>query len=180
MPGKRVCVGAITGAYGVRGEVRLRSFCADPLAISSYGPLWCDRARRSFSVTITRPIKGGFLARLKGVDSRNQATELCGTLLFADRSMLPELKDDEFYHSDLIGLEAIHRDGARLGSVQAVLDYGAGDLLEVRMENSKDTVLLPFTAATVPTVDLAAGQIIIDPPDGLLPVSARIRPHERA
>jgi len=94
--------------------------------------------------------------------------------------MLPELKDDEFYHSDLIGLEAIHRDGARLGSVQAVLDYGAGDLLEVRMENSKDTVLLPFTAATVPTVDLAAGQIVIDPPDGLLPVSARIRPHERA
>jgi len=90
--------------------------------------------------------------------------------------MLPELKDDEFYHSDLIGLEAVYRDGARLGAVQAVLDFGAGDILEVRMENSKDTVLLPFTAATVPTVDIAAGKIVIDPPDGLVPVSVKTEP----
>lgn len=172
MSGKRVCVGAIAGAYGIRGEVRLKSFCADAAAIACYGPLWCDKTARSFSVTITGSVKGGFAARLSGVSSRERAECLRGTLLFADRAALPDLSDDEFYQSDLIGLEAVDTDGTTLGFVHAAVDYGAGDILEVRLENSTDTILLPFTVATVPTVDLEAGRIIVDPPDGLMPDKA--------
>ena len=165
----RVCVGAIAGAFGVNGEVRLKSFCADPVAIADYGPLSCEDASRKFTVTITRPVKGGFAARLAGVGSREQADRLRGTPLYADRDALPDLGDDEFYQSDLIGLEVLDSGGTALGLVQAVLNFGAGDILEVGMGNSGDTVLLPFTAAVVPTVDMATGRIIADPPDGLLP-----------
>ena len=172
MPGSRLCVGAITGAYGVRGEVRLRSFCAEPVAIADYGPLWRDNATERISVTITRQIKGGFAARLTGVKTREQAERLRGSLLYADRSMLSDLADDEFYQSDLIGLEVRDMEGTTLGLVQAVVDYGAGDLLDVRLENSTVTVLLPFTAAAVPTVDLESGRIIVDPPLGLFPEPA--------
>lgn len=167
MSGNRVCVGAIAGAFGVSGEVRLKSFCADPVAIADYGPLSCEDASRKFTVTITRPVKGGFAARLTDIGSREQADHLRGTLLYADRDALPGLADDEFYQTDLIGLEVIDSGGETLGLVQAVLNFGAGDILEVGMENSADTVLLPFTAAVVPTVDIAARRIIADPPDGL-------------
>ncbi len=169
MSGNRVCVGVIVGAYGIRGEVRLKSFCDDPLAIARYGPLWCDSTARSHSIAITRPIKGGFAAWLTGVDSREQADGLRGTLLYADRTVLPDPEEDEFYQSDLIGLEVFDEGGTTLGTVHAVLNFGAGDILEVRGADSDDAALLPFTAATVPTVDLAAGRIIVDPTDGLLP-----------
>jgi len=163
-----VCIGAIVGAYGIEGEVRLRSFCADPPAIASYGPLWCENASRRFSATITRQVKGGFAARLTGVGSREQADGLRGTFLYVDRAVLPDLPDEEFYQSDLVGLEVLDTDGTALGLVHAVLDFGAGDILEVRKDDSEDGILLPFTASTVPTVDLAGGRIIVDPPDGLL------------
>lgn len=167
MSGKRVCVGALAGAFGVRGEVRLKSYCADPEAIEGYAPLFTEGGERSFTVRIVRPIPNGFAARLSGVETREEAEALKGTRLFADRDRLPGLPDDEFYHADLIGLSVLDTGGAALGTVIAVHNHGAGDILEVRQGNGTATVLLPFTKEAVPTVDLASGRIIADPPAGL-------------
>ena len=163
---ERVCVAAIAGAFGVRGEVRLKSFTAEPDAVAGYSPL-SDERGRSYDVTLVAPVKGGFAARLSGVRSREDAEALRGTRLFVPRDRLPALPDDEFYHADLIGLEVVDTGGASLGRVRAVLDHGAGDLLEIAPDGQSRTVLLPFTRATTPTVDLAAGRIVADPPDGL-------------
>lgn len=161
-----VCVGAIAGSFGVRGEVRLKSFCADPAAIGDYGPL-ADEAGRSYTVKITGAVKGGFAARLGTVTTKEQADSLKGIRLYAHRDALPSLPDDEFYHADLIGLEVIDTGGAVLGRVKAVLNHGASDLLEVAGPNLKTPVLLPFTRSFVPTVDLTAGKLVADPPEGL-------------
>lgn len=163
-----VCVGAVAGAYGVRGEVRLKSFCADPEAIGSYGPLWSEDGARSFTVTLGGAVAQGFAARLSGVKSREQAEALRGMRLFVARDALPGLPDDEFYHADLIGLQVFDTGGAPMGRVKAVLNHGASDLLELVTPGQKGAVLLPFTQAIVPTVDLAAGRIVADPPEGLL------------
>lgn len=163
----RVCVGAIAGAFGVHGEVRLKSFCADPAAIARYAPLHSEDGGTRFTLTLGKPIANGFSARLGGVTSREQAEALRGLRLYADRDRLPALPDDEFYHADLIGLSVLDTGGAVLGRVSAVLNHGAGDLLEIQRPG-KGNALMPFTAAIVPTVDLAAGRIITDPPDGLL------------
>lgn len=163
----RICVGAIAGAFGVRGEVRLKSFTADPAAIAAYSPLTSEDGTRSFAITLDRPVKGGFAARLSGVTSKEAADALQGTRLYARRDQLPSLPDDEYYHADLIGLTVLDTGGAELGQVKAVLNHGAGDLLEIHGPGLKATVLLPFTHAAVPTVDLAAGRIIADPPDSL-------------
>ncbi|SIO42696.1 16S rRNA processing protein RimM [Rhodovulum sp. ES.010] len=165
----RVCVGAIAGSFGVRGEVRLKSFCAEPTAIAGYGPLSTEDGGRRFEVTLGRPVKGGFAARLSGVTSKEAADALRGTRLYAPRAKLPDLAEDEFYHADLIGLAVVDTGGQVLGRVRAVHDHGAGDLLEVHGPGLKSTVLLPFTETCVPTVDLAAGRLIADPPDGLFP-----------
>ena len=161
----RVVVGAIAGAYGVKGEVRLKSFCADPAAIGDYSPLQTE-AGHEFTVKLGRPVKGGFTARLSGISNKEQADALKGTRLTAARDDLPSLPDDEFYHADLIGLEVVDTGGAVLGHVRAIYDHGAGDLLEVAGHGTP--VLLPFTRANVPTVDLAAKRIVADPPPGLL------------
>jgi 16S rRNA processing protein RimM len=160
----RVCVGAIAGAFGVRGEVRLKSFCAEPRAIADYGPLWSEDGARAFAVTLGPAVSGGLAARLSGVTSREAAEALKGVRLFAERAALPALGDDEFYHADLIGLVVADTGGAVLGRVAAVLNHGAGDILEVRRADGGETLLLPFTRAVVPTVDLAARRIVADPP----------------
>ena len=165
MPEGRITVAAIAGAFGVRGEVRLKSFTADPQAVAEYGPLTDDRGR-TYEVTLDRPVKGGFAARLSGVTSKEAADALRGTRLTVARDRLPSLPDDEFYHADLIGLTVLDTGGATLGRVKAVLDHGAGDLLEVQRPDG-ETALLPFTRAAVPTVDLASGRVIADPPDGV-------------
>ncbi|MDQ2090681.1 ribosome maturation factor RimM [Marimonas arenosa] len=163
----RICVGAIAGAYGVRGEVRLKSFTADPQAIADYSPLTSEDGTQSFTVTITRPINNGFAARLSGISTKEQADDLRGLRLYVSRDKLPSLPDDEFYHADLIGLVVVDTGGTELGRVKSVQNHGAGDLLEIHGPNLKSTVLLPFTHEAVPTVDLAAGRIVADPPDGL-------------
>lgn len=163
----RICVGAIAGAFGVRGEARVKSFCAEPEAIASYGPLWTEDGTRSFRIRITRPVKEGLAARLSGVATREEAEALKGTRLYADRARLPSLPDDEFYHADLIGLAVCDPGGAGIGRVRAVHDHGAGDLLEIALPGGK-SVLIPFTRAVVPTVDLAAGRIVADLPQGTL------------
>ncbi|WP_273501310.1 ribosome maturation factor RimM [Paracoccus sphaerophysae] len=158
----KICVGAIGGAFGVRGEVRLKSFCAVPEDIATYGPLTTEDGSRRFGVKLTRPVNGGLGARLSGVETKEQADALKGVTLWADRAALPSLPDDEFYHADLIGLEVADPGGAVLGRVRAVYDHGAGDILEVA--GPAGVLLIPFTRAAVPTIDLAAGRIVADPP----------------
>ncbi|WP_128253345.1 ribosome maturation factor RimM [Falsirhodobacter deserti] len=162
MAGDGICVGAIAGSFGVRGEVRLKSFCAEPAAIADYGPLTAEDGR-SFKITLTRPVAGGLGARLSGISTKEEADALKGTRLYASRDRLPALGDDEFYHSDLIGLEVRDTGGQLLGRVSAVHNYGADDIIEVQTKG--ESLLLPFTRAVVPTVDLAAGRIVADPPE---------------
>ena len=163
-----VCVGAVAGAYGVRGEVRLKSFCAEPEAIATYGTLSTEDGGRQFEVTLTGQVKNGFSARLSGILTKEAADSLRGERLYVPRDRLPEADEDEFYHTDLIGLVVYDTGGTELGRVKAVLNHGAGDLLELEGPAIKGTVLLPFTRAVVPTVDISGGRIIADPPDGLL------------
>ncbi len=165
---ERVCVGAIAGAFGVRGEVRLKSFCAAPEDIATYGPLTTEDGKCQYDITLTRPVKNGFAAKLSGVLSKEAADTLRGTRLYAPRAALPSLPDDEFYHTDLIGLQVLDTGGAQIGKVAAVLNHGASDLLDVRGKGIKGSALIPFTQEIVPTIDLTSGRIIIDPPEGLL------------
>ncbi|KFI24777.1 ribosome maturation factor RimM [Paenirhodobacter enshiensis] len=161
----RVCIGAIAGAFGVRGEVRLKSFCTTPEDIATYGPLWTVDGSRSFTVQLTRPVTGGLGARLSGVTTKEEGDALKGATLWAERSRLPSLPDDEFYHTDLIGLDVFDAGGAPLGKVRAVQNFGAGDILEIYAPGRKTTLMLPFTRAAVPTVDLKARRIVADPPE---------------
>jgi 16S rRNA processing protein RimM len=156
------CVGALAGAFGVQGEVRLKSFCADPAAIADYAPLLTEDGR-SFGLRIVKPLNGAFAARLTGVTTREAAEALKGTRLYVPRARLPDPGDDEFYHADLIGLDVIDTGGAALGTVRAVLDHGAGDILEIVRPGAPD-LMLPFTRANVPTIDLIASRIVADPP----------------
>ncbi|MDX8351643.1 ribosome maturation factor RimM [Cognatiyoonia sp. IB215182] len=163
----RVVVGSLSGAFGVHGEVRLKSFCADPAAIADYVPLYTEDGRSFAQIILTGQTKNGFTARIDGIVSKEEADALRNTSLYADRANMPALPDDEFYYADLIGLTVLDTGGATLGVVRNVVDHGAGDLLEIAAPGASDTVLLPFTQAIVPTVDLGAGRIIADPPDGL-------------
>jgi 16S rRNA processing protein RimM len=162
-----VLVGAITGAHGIRGEVKLRSFTADPAAIASYSPLETAKGAKIEIVKI-RAQKDGFLAMLKGVTDRNAAEALRGTELFVARTRLPEPEDDEVYVHDLIGLAVHLADGSLLGEIVGVADYGAGDLIDVKVEGRKDTVLIPFADQYV--LETAEDRIVVDLPDGFLDV----------
>lgn len=166
MSDDRVLVGVLAGAYGVRGEVRLKSFCAVPEDIETYAPLH-DAQGRAFTVAVLRPAKNGLIVRVAEVASKEEADALKGVELFALRDQLPSLPDDEFYHADLIDLQVFDTGGTALGRVKAVQNHGASDLLEIIVPGASQTILLPFTQAIVPTVDLEAGRIIADPPEGL-------------
>ncbi|MEM9552487.1 MAG: ribosome maturation factor RimM [Pseudomonadota bacterium] len=165
----RVCVGAVGGAFGVRGEVRLKSFCAVPEDIEFYSPLGDEDGNRQFHLTLTGQIKNGFSARLGGIETKEEADALKGLRLYAPRDRLPSLPDDEFYHADLIGLDVLDTGGTVLGRVKSVQNHGATDLLEIQLPGQSATALLPFTQDAVPTVDLDSGRIIADPPDGVFP-----------
>ena len=159
-----VLVGRFGAAHGVRGEVRLKSFTGDPAAISDYAPLYGENGTRSFRLRSLRHVRDDmFVARVEGIDSRNDAEALVNLDLFMPRSLLPPPDEDEFYHADLIGLAARLTDGTRLGEIVDVLNFGAGDILEVRPE-AGDTLLFPFTKAVVPNIDLATREVIIVPP----------------
>jgi 16S rRNA processing protein RimM len=164
----RVCVARIGAAHGTRGEVKLWPFTAAPAAVSDYGPLETVDGTRSFEIEALRPTKDFFIARLKGVSDRAAAERLRNTDLYVPRERLPAPDRDEFYHADLIGLEAQDAAGNALGSVVAVHNFGAGDLLEITRAGRGETVMLPFTADIVPVVEIARGRIIVDAPPGLL------------
>ena len=164
VPSRRVCVAAVAGAWGVRGDARVKAFTAEPTAFAGYGPLESEDGVLRFTVRLLRPVSGGFAVRLSGVATREAAEALKGTRLYAPRDRLPNLPDDEFYHADLLGLPVFDTGGVELGRVAAVQDYGGGDFLEVARPG-QNALLLPFTRAVVPTVDLTAGRIVADPPD---------------
>jgi 16S rRNA processing protein RimM len=154
---ERICVAQIGPAHGTRGEVRLKSFTADPMAVKDYGALETEDGTATFRIEALRPAKS----------YRTAAERLANLRLFVPRERLPAPEADEFYHADLIGLAAVTGDGRALGIVVAIHDFGAGDILEVRQEGRRNTVMVPFTTATVPVVDVAGGRIVIDPPEGV-------------
>jgi 16S rRNA processing protein RimM len=159
--GARVCLGQIGAAHGVRGEVRLRSFTAEPAAIASYGPLESEDGR-VFEIQTLRPAKDHFVATLSGIADRDAAERLVNMKLYVPRERLPApTEPDEFYHADLVGLAVVDRAGKKLGTVVAVHNFGAGDLIELKPDAGDKTELVPFDAATVPEVDLAAGRIVV-------------------
>lgn len=162
----RILLGTIGAAHGIKGEVRITSHTQDPEAIASYGPLDTDRAGLTITIETARLNKTVLIARLKGVRDRNAAELLNGVGLYIDRERLPEHEDeDDFYHADLIGLDArLEETGVSIGEVVALPNFGAGDLIEVRDPRSGDTFLFPFTKAVVPTIRIADGYLTIAPP----------------
>jgi len=160
-PEQRICVARLGAAHGVRGEVKLWSFTADPAAVVDYGPFETADGR-TVEIEALRPAKEFFVARLKGVADRTAAERLRNAELFVPRERLPAPEDsDEFYHADLIGLAVVDASGAALGSVVALHNFGAGDIVEVRRAESRDTVMLPFTQAAVPEIDVRGGRIVV-------------------
>jgi 16S rRNA processing protein RimM len=164
---KRVLLGVITGPHGVRGLVRVKSFTAEPGAIAAYGPLEDERGERRFSLEPVGAAKGVLIARLAQVSDRDAAERLKGVHLYLPRAALPEPGEEEYYHADLVGLPAVLRDGEVFGRVRAVHGYGAGDSLEIERPDGR-MVLLPFTSAVVPVVDVKGGRLVVDPPEGSL------------
>ncbi|MGY4317379.1 MULTISPECIES: ribosome maturation factor RimM [Bradyrhizobium] len=158
-----VCVARIGAAHGVRGAVRLWTFTEDPLAVKDYGPLMTKDGTRQFEVTHAREAKDHLVVTLKGVASRDDAERLNGLELYVPRDRLPETDDGEYYHTDLIGLAAVTPSGQPLGKVIAIHNFGAGDIIEIAPPQGA-TMLLPFTNAVVPSVDLDGGRVVIDLP----------------
>ncbi len=169
-PADRVPIARFGAAHGIRGEVRLKSYTADPKAARSYGPLDAVDGR-SFVITHVRPAAGTspdmLVARVEGVTDRNQAELLNGIELTVSRDRLPKPEEDEFYHADLVGLAAVGRDGAELGTVISVQNFGAGNLLEIAPASGQ-SVLIPFTREAVPEIDIAGGKVVVEPLPGLL------------
>lgn len=161
-PQNPIQMAVIGAAHGIKGELRVKSFTGDPLALADYGPLY-DEAGRAFAIRDIRLQKDIAVVRFKGVDDRSAAEALTGTALFVDRDRLPDdLDDEEFYQTDLIGLDAVDLDDAPIGKVLAVQNFGGGDILEIA-RGGRSTVLVPFTKAAVPGIDISAGKVRIDP-----------------
>lgn len=156
--GTRVCVGAIVGAHGVRGQVRVKSFTDDPLDVAAYGPVEDEDRTRRFKLKVMGEAKGLVIAKLDGVDDRDAAEALRGTRLYVSRDKLPETDEDEFLYSDLVGLRAETADGSVVGTVRGVADFGAGEVLDL------GTFMVPFTKADVPVVDIAGGRVVVVSP----------------
>ena len=159
----RLLVAQIGAAHGVRGEVRLKPFTQDPLSVTRYGVLESEDGKRRFEIEAVRPAKDILVARLKGVTDRDAAEALKNLRLYVAREKLPQPEADEFYHADLVGLTAQKQNGETVGTVKAIHNFGAGDLLEIEPASGA-TIMLPFNEATVPVVDVAGGKIVVDPP----------------
>lgn len=158
-------MGRIGAAHGVKGEVRIQSFTEDPLALMHYGPLATNRPGLAVKIVAARTTTNVLVARLEGVTSREAAEKLNGVELYVDRALLPDPDDEEdFYHADLIGLRAQLADGTALGTVTAIPNYGAGDILEVKSPTTGETFLFPFTRQAVPEIHVKDGYLVIDPP----------------
>ena len=163
MAGPRICVGAIAGAHGVRGQVRITAFTADPDDLTAYGPVGDEAGGRPFEIEVVGRSRGQVIARVAGIGDRDAAEALKGTRLYIDRAALPATAADEFYHADLIGLAVVDRDGGAIGTIRGVFDFGAGDVLEVAPAEGP-TLMVRFTREAVPAVDLEGGKVVVELP----------------
>ena len=162
----RVCLGAVAGSHGVRGAFKIKTFTDDPAAIADYGALETEDGARRLTVRLVRVLKPGLaLVTAPEITSPEAAKALSSVKLFVDRAHLPAIEEeDSFYIEDLVGLRVETPDGAAAGRVRAVHDFGAGDLLEIdRVAGRRSGVMVPFTKALVPVVDLAGGRVVVDP-----------------
>jgi len=166
-PSRRVCVAQIGAPHGVGGEVRLRAFTEKPAAVTSYGALESEDGSENFAIETVRPVQNFLVARFSGVNDRAAAERLRNLRLYVPRARLPELEAETYYYADLIGLPAVAIDGSELGTVAAVHDFGAGDILEIEPVAGGASVMLPFTRAMVPEVDVGRGRIVVAPPAGI-------------
>ena len=154
----RICVGAVAGAHGVKGDVRIKTFTENPMDIAAYGALSDEAGQNTFEILNTYPDKMGARVRFRNVTSRSQAEALKGTRLYVERDHLPELDEEDFYHADLIGLTAVTVQGEKLGMVKAVHNFGSADLLEIEGQ------FIPFTKINVPEIDFKLGKLTVIPP----------------
>ena len=167
MASDRICVAKIGAAHGLGGEVRLYAFTDDPLALRSLGPLEDEAGKQSFRLLSLRPAKDHLIARLEGIGDRTAAERLTNVSLFVQRARLPTLDAATFYHADLVGLRVETKSGERIGTIAAVQNFGAGDLLEIAPTGGGESVMIPFLDSYIPLVDVAQGRIVADPPAGL-------------
>ncbi|MEM8916044.1 MAG: ribosome maturation factor RimM [Pseudomonadota bacterium] len=168
--GDKVCVGTITGAHGVRGLVKIKSFTEDPADLVAYGPVSDRSGKRRFMPELLSQAKGQWIARLDGVTDRDAAQALARTQLFVERSALPAIEEegDAFYHADLIGLVAVDGQGTTVGKVTAVYDFGSGDVLEIAPSGGGLPLMVPFTQEAVPSLDIADGRLTVLVPEELV------------
>lgn len=159
---ERICLGIITGAHGIRGEVKVRSFTENDRDIGSYGVLTDEKGAKTFSVRVVGRSKDDLRIKIEGCDDRNQAEALKGTGLYVERSALPETAEEEFYQTDLIGLEVKSESGAKIGRVEVFYNFGAGDIIEIRVGQKLE--MLPFTKEFVPEINIKDGYIIVREP----------------
>jgi 16S rRNA processing protein RimM len=157
----RIVLGRIAGAHGIRGEVMIHAYTEPPENVAAYGPLSDEAGARTFRIESAHTTAKGVVARLAGVADRDAAEALKGVELYVDRDQLPPAAEGEYYRADLIGMAAVDRDGKRIGGIVAVQNYGAGDLLEIRLAGARQTELIPFTDAHVPEVDIATGRVVV-------------------
>jgi 16S rRNA processing protein RimM len=162
---RQILVGTISGAHGVNGLVRLKSFTEDPEAILRYKPLTDEGGEREFTVKLKMITNTHLIVEWEGVKTRDAAEALRGMRLFTNRAALPKLKKREFYEADLVGLKALDKEGKTIGKVEAVHNYGGGPFLEIAPTQGK-AFMLPFTKECVPAVDVEEGCITIAPPEG--------------
>ncbi|HUB97720.1 MAG TPA: ribosome maturation factor RimM [Stellaceae bacterium] len=159
---QRVCLGVVTAPHGVKGMVRVKSFTAEPEALARYGPIENEAGER-VALTVTGAAKGVLLAAIDGVADRDGAERIKGMRLYLPRAALPPTEEEEFYHADLLGLAASLEDGTDLGRIAAIHDFGAGATLEIaRAEGA--SILVPFTRAAVPVIDIDRGRVVVAPP----------------
>jgi 16S rRNA processing protein RimM len=164
-PDRLILMGVFGAPQGVRGEIRVKSLTGEPGAIGAYGPLTDKGGTRAFAFESLRPLKDGMLvARLAGVSTREAAETLKNVELFVRRDQMPPPSENEFYYDDLVGLEAVDAAGSPLGRVVSLMNYGAGDVLEIAPAQGGETLLLPFTKRVAPRIDFDAGRIVIEPP----------------
>lgn len=175
---ERICLGVMVGAHGVRGLVKVKAFTEAPEDVAAYGAVSDEGGKRRWTLEIAGRAKGVVLVRLAGVSDRDQAQALHGTRFYVERSALPALDEEEvFYHADLIGLRVEDTAGRALGRVQAVENYGAGDLLEI-VDAEGRSEMLPFTKAAVPEVDLAGGRLVVQPPEDVIASEGAAEPEK--
>jgi len=160
-----ICLGVITGAQGIKGEVKLKSFTQEPLGIGDYGSLFDKTGAVKFKIKSLRATNKAIIAKFAGINDRNAAEALIHQELYVLRTALPKAGDDEYYYSDLVGLEARTPEGDVIGTVEAVHNFGAGDLLEIKLARTQQTEMIAFTGDAVPKVDIAAKHIVIVWPD---------------